>query len=81
MLVTGTSAVGMREEIIQISMIHLTFLVWQLTGTTTRVLVYYVRRLNSDIRSCEPIEEECPSARWKRAILPIYTGKPAPVIF
>jgi len=41
-------------------MIHLTFLVWQLTGTTTRVLVYYVRRLNLQISALASlIEEEC----------------------
>ena len=49
-----------EEEVVEIRVIHLTLLVWQLTCATTRILVYYIRRLNLKISALTSlIEEEC----------------------
>ena len=49
-----------EEEVVEISVIHLTLLVWQLTCATTRILVNYVRRLNLQVSALAGlIEEEC----------------------
>jgi len=49
-----------EEEVVEISMIHLTLLVWQLTCAATRILVYNVWRLNLQVSALAGlIEEEC----------------------
>ena len=49
-----------EEEVVEISVVHLTLLVWQLTCAATGILVYYVWRLNLQVSALAGlIEEEC----------------------
>lgn len=47
-----------EEEVIKISMIHLTLFVWQLTCAATRILIYYIRRLNLEVSTLASFIQE-----------------------